>query len=624
MNDDDAKLAQMAGVTVLRKEGRHAEAFKALMAIADPSDHSVLQARYARILSSLQASASVGLSSLKVAVLSSSTDQFLRDVLRFWLARAGFQVEFFDSAYDTVTQTILAPDSSLYAFNPDIVWIFTTYRDIQIPVKFERSAQEIQQDIDEQAQRVAALWTVLQARCRAYIIQNNADLPAYHSLGNFDGVAPWSRTNILKQYNDRLIEALRDGVTLFDLEDAASFFGKEKWFELTQWYNSRIPFSLDAVGLVAHRAAQLISAIKGRAKKCLVLDLDNTLWGGVIADDGLAGIVLGDGPVGEAFVDFQRYVLELKERGIILAVCSKNNEDNAREPFMEHPDMRLKLDDISIFKANWDSKADNIQQIAEALNIGLDSIVFVDDNPAERALVREFLPQVAVPEMPQDPSLYRSMLDRWRFFETIATSSEDGRRTEFYRGNVARTAARNDFSDLTAYLKSLEMVAETGDVDAFHLPRAAQLINKSNQFHLTTTRYTENEVQALAGGAGVIGRYFTLKDKFGDNGLIAVVILKKTGVSEYVIDTWCMSCRVLSRGMEEYICQAMIGLCRERGIKRLLGVYIPTAKNSLVADLYLRLGFRLMSTDEEATTRWLLEVDSSIVRQATQIATNDE
>lgn len=621
MSDNEAGLSDIAGVVALRKEGRHVEAFKALAKIAAKSDNFVLQARYAKILSSLDGGVFKDLASIRVAILSSTTDKFLRDVLGFWLALAGFKATFFDAAYDTIAQTILDPDSRLYSFDPDIVWIFTTFRDIQIPERFERPQQQVLQDIDEVVHGYFSLWSALQKRCRAYIIQNNADLPPYRTSGNYDGVAHWSGSNILRQYNARLTGALREGVMIFDLEYISAFYGKEKWFELPQWYNSKIPFSLDAIGEVAHQAAKLIIAIRGCAKKCLVLDLDNTLWGGVIGDDGLQGIALGDGPIGEAFVDFQRYILGLKERGVILAVCSKNDEERAWEPFLKHPNMQLKLEDFSIFKANWDNKAENIKDIAGLLNIGLDSIVFVDDDPAERELVERFLPQVVVPPMPDDPSRYRQVLDQGRYFETIGTSVEDGKRTEYYRGNIARTSAKKDFCDLTGYLKSLEMEATIGCIDEFHLPRVVQLINKSNQFHLTTTRYGENEVKELARDPNTICRHFSLKDKFGDNGLVSVVILKRVNEHEYVIDTWCMSCRVLSRGMEEYICQTMIELGLERGIGKLVGVYIPTVKNGLVADLYLRLGFSRIAPDEKGIIHWQLELDKRAVKRVTHIRT---
>jgi len=624
MMTEEVKFSEINKVISLRKEGRHEEALKALLKAAERADNFVLQARYAKILSTLDSSVLKNRPSIKVAVLSSFTDKFLCDILKFWLFVAGFNAEFFESEYGTMTQTILDSESKLYQFDPDIIWIFTTFMDIKIRSDFERPQEQVLHDIDEVIEGYSSLWGVLQNRCRAYIIQNNADLPPYRTFGNFDGILPNGYLNILRRYNSSLLESLREGVMVFDLEYISSLWGKERWFELTQWYNSKIPFNLDAVGEVAYQVAWLIAAIKGKARKCLVLDLDNTLWGGVIGDDGLHGIVLGDGPVGEAFVDFQQYILELKKRGIILAVCSKNDEANAKEPFLKHPDMRLKLEDISVFKANWANKADNIKEIASILNIGLDSIVFVDDNPAEREIVESFLPQIVVPAMPEDPSCFRQTLDSGRYFETLAISAEDSKRTEYYRINAVRDNAKKDFCDLISYLKGLEMVAIIGSFDEFHLPRVVQLINKSNQFHLTTTRYSENEVKAMACDPYTICQHFSLKDKFGDNGLIAVVILKKVNDDEYVIDTWCMSCRVLSRGMEEFICQNLIEICTKRGLKRMLGVYIPSAKNGLVADLYSRLGFLPTTVEENGNTHWQLDLLKASDKLVTHIRSSNQ
>ncbi|MBF0595419.1 MAG: HAD family hydrolase [Candidatus Omnitrophica bacterium] len=611
MMTPEEKVTAVSRAVALRKAGQPAEAFKALAAIADKADDAVLQARYARVLASLDEAALAGLAPLRVAILSSTTESFIRDILKFWLAMAGFRAVFFDAAYDSIAPTVLDPGSTLYAFDPDIIWIFTTFRDIRIPSGLERPRDLTARAIDDAVGGFSALWEVIRQRSRAYIIQNNADLPAYRSLGNYAGVAPWSSHQVLRQYNLRLAEAVTEGVTIFDLDFISSVVGKDRWLELAHWYNSKIPFNLDAAGEVAYQASRLIAAVKGRARKCLVLDLDNTLWGGVIGDDGIEGIALGDGSVGEAFVDFQKYILELKNRGVILAVCSKNDEAKAREPFLKHPDMVLKIDDISVFVANWQNKADNIKEIARRLNIGLEALVFVDDNPAERALVGSFLPEVAIPALPEDSSFYRQVLDQGRYFETIGVSAEDVKRTAFYRDNAARDGFRSKCLDLEGFLKGLEMEAVVGVFDDFHVPRVMQLVNKSNQFHLTTTRYTDKELKDFAADPTMLCRHFSLKDRFGDNGLIGVVILQKQG-EDLVIDTWCMSCRVLSRGMEEFICQSLVDAGREMGAKRLVGVYIPTAKNKMVADLYPRLGFKPVPASREGATQWALCLDNSL------------
>ncbi|MBN8902128.1 MAG: HAD-IIIC family phosphatase, partial [Rhodospirillales bacterium] len=335
-------------------------------------------------------------------------------------------------------------------------------------------------------------------------------------------------------------------------------YGRRRWDDARWWFHSRHPFAIAASGLVAHAASRLLAGARGLAKKCLVLDLDNTLWGGVIGDDGLAGIRLGAGADGEAFVAFQLYVRALKERGVILAACSKNDAETAASVFRDHPDSVLRFEDFAVFVANWDNKADNLRDIARRLNLGLDALVFVDDNPMERDIVRRQLPEVAVVDLPEDPSGYVTALAAPGWFEAAAFSAEDAERSRYYADNAAREAVRSRFVDMGAYLHSLEMVATVGGADPFHLPRMAQLIGKSNQFHLTGTRYGEAELAALAARPDVTVRHIRLADRFGDNGLIACLLLRHDG-GDLVVDTWVMSCRVLGRSVEAFT----VGLIRD-------------------------------------------------------------
>jgi FkbH-like protein len=340
-----------------------------------------------------------------------------------------------------------------------------------------------------------------------------------------------------------------------------------------------------------------------------VLDLDNTLWGGVIGDDGLGGIRLGQGdPESEAFVAFQRYVKSLGERGVILAVCSKNNDSIAREVFEKHPEMVLRLDDISCFIANWDDKATNLARIAEQLNIGLNSLVFFDDNPAERSIVRQLRPEVAVPEVPNDPAYYIRALDRQRYFETMTISAEDLKRTEFYRADSKRQALESSALDLSAFLQSLDMVARIEPVAASTIERTAQLINRSNQFNLTTRRYTNADVLNLMANPNWITRTISLRDRFGDNGLISV-LLARTEADTLIIDTWLMSCRVLKRGVERLLLNNVVAAASRGGVKRVIGEYIPTPKNDLVREHYRALGFNQIDGEMPGHTYWELRID---------------
>ncbi len=591
------------------KDGAYKKAFQSLNQISAYTDDFVMQSKYANIFKAIHQD-ELNLKKVRVAILASSTVSHFNDILRYWLAKDGFSVDIYEAAYNTVQQTILDTSSGLYNFNPDIVMIFTTYRDVKCDISPGSSLEDIQRVITSAVNDFTSFWKILRQNSNCYIIQNNADLPYYRSFGNYEGTALWGYINMLRNFNLELAKAVLQGVTIFDLDYISSVYGKEKWHEMRYWYYSKHAFALDATGLVAYNAAKVICSIKGSAKKCLVLDLDNTLWGGVIGDDGLDGIKLGNGPDGEAFVDFQKFLLKLKERGIILAVCSKGDEEIVKEPFLKHPDMQIKLEDIMIFKANWDNKVSNIKEIAFSLNIGLDSIVFVDDNPAERQLVKGMLPMVCVPELPKDPVDYISTLSSHLYFETVLFSDEDKVRSDYYRSNIKRSEFKKQVTNLSEYLQNLQMQMTVNCFDNFHLPRIAQLINKSNQFHLTTTRYTEREIKSAQMDRSKYCRYFKLKDRFGDNGLISVVILEKQADETLFVDTWVMSCRVLSRGVEEFICNEIVSLGKQIGCKKIIGKYIPTKKNRLVSHLYERLHFEMIK-EEKGTTFWVLKLDKN-------------
>ena len=608
MNEQDKKNALREAKGLIASD-RPKEAIDLLRATAEPNDDFVLQCRYASLFKKIRCEA-LDLDAVRVAIAASSTTDHLLDVMRFWLGCAGLNAQLYQAPFDTVFPTILDPASQLYQFEPDVMMIFTNHRDVKCRVEPGSSAEQVDKAVCEAVQPFKTLWRTLRDNCSCHVLQNNADVPCARVFGNYEGGAGWSATNLFRRFNLQLASDVDDGVTVFDLDFLSSLYGKAKWFDGRYWHHSKHAFTPDATGLVAHAAAMTIAAIRGRAKKCLVLDLDNTLWGGVVADDGVDRIELGDGVNGQAYAAFQRYLLELKGRGIVLAVCSKNDHDKAIEPFNEHPDMQITLKDIAVFKANWHNKADNIRQIAAELNLGLDSVVFVDDNPAERELVRRLLPMVSVCELPQDATGYVAALSSQCYFETVSFSPEDAARSDYYRSNAARQELAEEFTDLSEYLQSLEMTATVGSFDSFNLPRVAQLINKSNQFHLTTTRYSQARLEAMMEEPDLHCLCFTLADRFGDNGLICAVILRDRPGAGLFIDTWVMSCRVLGRGMEEFVCSEIVHRARRLGYSRLLGGYVPTRKNRLVSDLYERLGFELLE-DNGGATEWLLDLESA-------------
>jgi FkbH-like protein len=605
------RIAEIKGLIAKRD---WMSAFGRLTALSSPEDAFVSQARISRLYSTLPA-AELGLKPVRIAVLASSTVDHFTDVLKYWTAREGFAAEIWTAPFDTIETTALEQSSPLYGFAPDLVWIFTTGRDIRIEVDDQ---SQVAIAVAEAVRHTQSLWKAIRSRLDCTILQNNADIPANDSLGNFAAQTSSSRRNLLRLYNLELGTAAPSGVLLYDLEHFSALHGKERWADKRYWYHSKHAFALDAYGKLAFHTARLLSALKGRARKCLVLDLDNTLWGGVIGDDGLAGIRLGNGADGEAFVDFQRWLRAMKDRGVILAVSSKNERDTAMEPFRTHPDCVLKLDDIAVFAANWINKADNIREIAAMLNIGLDSLVFVDDNAVERDFVRTQLPEVAVPDLPEDPAGYIEAIERHYYFETASLSAEDRVRAQLYRENAKRAELREHAGDITEHLRSLDMVCESGHVDAFHLPRMAQLINKSNQFHLTGSRYSEAELKRLAGLPDHIVRYFKLRDRIGDNGLISVIVLMVRG-SELHVDTWVMSCRMLGRTMEEFIRNNIVDAAQRANCRAVIGRYLPSAKNKLVAGLYQRLGFEKIA-DCDGETTWQLGVGADTPDLASQIS----
>ena len=388
----------------------------------------------------------------------------------------------------------------------------------------------------------------------------------------------------------------------------AESVGLARWHDPLRWHDAKLPFALDAIPLYADHLCRLLAAARGLARKCLVLDLDNTLWGGVIGDDGVDGIKLGQGSAaGEAHLAVQALALDLRRRGIVLAVCSKNEDDAARIPFCKHDEMILKEDHISAFVANWTDKATNLRDIARALNIGTDALVFLDDNPAERERVRQELPEVAVPEVGDEPSEYVRILSMAGYFEAVAFGDEDRARADMYQANAQRSAAMQKIGNLDDYLASLDMVCTIRPFDELGRARIAQLVNKSNQFNLTTRRYTESDVAAFEASARAFTLQVRLVDRFGDNGMISVVIFEDRG-EDWVCDTWLMSCRVLGRRVEEAVLAQVAAAAIQVGAKRLVGEYIPTAKNRLVEKHFEKLGFHRIGDLEGGGTRWELEL----------------
>jgi FkbH-like protein len=545
----------------------------------------------------------------RIAILGGSTTAEVKGMFELFLLAQGIRPTFYESGYNRYSEDVLFENPDLWNFKPDIVFIHTTWHNVsQFPDLLQTEA-EVEERVRHEMDRFESLWEKIHIKLGAVIIQNNFDLPHVRPLGNLEASQSFTRVNFLLRMNAEFAKYARNHSRFLinDILYLSAQVGLDAWHGRTYWYNFHMALSPAGTVSLAQNVAAIAKSVYGRSKKCLVLDLDNTLWGGVVGDDGAQNLVLGrDHPVGEAFLDFQRYVKDLQRRGIILAVCSKNDVENAKEGF-SHPDSLLKLEDFSAFVANWNPKPDNIRQIATELNIGLDSMVFVDDNPAERALVAAQLPEVAVPEVGSTVSRFAEILDHEKYFEVDKLVQDDINRSAYYNSNAERSAYQAGFQDYGEFLASLEMSAEIAPFSPVYLERITQLINKTNQFNLTTTRYTGAEVEAISKGPGYITLYGRLADRFGDNGLVSVLIgriVEKT----VEMDLWLMSCRVLNREMELAMFDALVEQCQAQGIRNIVGVYIPSKKNSMVAGHYGGFGFTRGSVSTGNRELWHYEI----------------
>lgn len=531
------------------------------------------------------------LQKIKLAILGDTSTQLLGQAIKGYGIEEHINLDIYEAGYNQIEHQILDPASELYQFAPDFVLIFqATQKHLKNFYQLDEPTK--QKYWQTQIEKVTHLYHTVQKHHTCQILYLNAAEIDDSVYGNY---ANKTNVSFLYQLRNLNCELMQLGQTLpnfhiCDLCALQSHYGHTFVFDPKTYTNMEMVFSLDFLPVVAKHTVDIIKSVSGKINKCLILDLDNTLWGGIIGDDGLENIQLGDLGIGKVFVELQQWILQLKKRGIILAVCSKNEEEIAKEPFDKHPNMVLQLTDIAVFVANWHNKADNIKHIQSILNIGFDSMVFIDDNPYERNIVHMQLPEVSVPDLPKDPAEYLPYLKTLNLFETTSLTKDDANRTEQYQTEAIRKTAQLEFENETEFLCHLDMTSQIRPFDTFHIPRIAQLTQRSNQFNLRTIRYSEQDIQDLSNSDQHIARYFTLKDKFGDYGLVSVVILEKKQNALF-IDTWLMSCRVLKRSLEQFIMNWLMKYATDMGYKSLTAEYIPTAKNGIVKDLYPNLGF---------------------------------
>ena len=557
-----------------------------------------------------------GLVEMRLAVLGGTTTNELVDLLELFLLNSGFRPVFYQSEYGRYYEDAVLEPEMLVAFKPDVVYVHTCCRNLQAFPPLSSTEDEMKMFVGAEMQRLESIWTSLKKHLSCQIVQNNFELPEFATLGNFDGVSAGGMTRFILELNSRIASeaAGNPQLILQDLFSLAARIGMDHWFDPERWFSYKLSNTIEGSFAVAKSLNSIVGAIYGRSKKLLVLDLDNTLWGGVIGDEGVDKIMIGrETPIAEAYTAFQEYCLRLRNRGILLAVCSKNDDDIARSGF-SHPDSVLKLEHFSAFKANWEPKHDNILQIAKELNLGVDSFVFVDDNPAERAIVEAQIPSMAVPDVGSEVSSFAQVLEAQRYFEPASLGKEDLVRARLYEENSHRAALEQKFANYGEYLDSLEMVAEIDSFSPTYMERIAQLTNKTNQFNLTTRRFTLPELETTMADGAHIGLYGRLRDRFGDNGLISVVLGRIDGTDLH-LDLWLMSCRVLKREMELAMLDSVAKHAERRGLTRLIGHYKPTAKNGMVADHYEKLLFSAVSKDEiSGASVWELQLTNYTTR----------
>jgi FkbH-like protein len=611
----------LAYARALAGSNRFDEAARQLqLALSQPVRYAFFP-RAAKLVQTIAGHYSGFLREVRVAVLGSSTTTLLVPVLQALCLRDRIRAEFYQGLYGSLSQEILDPESGLAKFRPDVVFLLAKWRDL--------SLEAVSPDEDGVAGQVIegqkSLWKRLSGQFGCHVAQQTFDFPAEEPYGYLAESLAGGRSRLIEAINARLWREAPSYVSLVDSASVQRQAGLDRWEDPMLWQAFKQHPATEALPALAELQQAHLRAVLGLTRKVLVTDLDNTLWKGVIGEDGLHGVQIGPGTAaGEAHQRLQEYLRDLKKRGILLAVCSKNNLEDARLPFEKHEHMTLRLDDFAAFAANWDDKAQNLRQIAEKLSLGLDSFVFLDDNPIEREWVRSQLPQVAVVELGTSPFRFVRDLDRGLHFFSLSLSREDLTRAEQYRSESRRETARASSESLEEFLSQLQLEASVAPVSSANLARVAQLTNKTNQFNLTTCRYTEAQILRLAEQPGAWTGVFQLSDRMGSYGLIGVLFCKPEDAGErWEIGTWLMSCRVLGRQMERFMFDRMLEAAMAQGVREIIGVYKPTAKNGLVSGLYETLGFHKISESSDEI-RYCFQTPKEPVITATHIRNMSE
>ncbi len=614
------RLDLVAWARALAGAGAHEDAARALrLGFAPGAAYSVF-ARAEKLVKQVAGLVRSNLRQTRIAVLGSTTTTLFTPVLEALCLRDRIGAEFYQAPFDSVHQEIWSSESGLARFRPAIVLSLQHWRDLHLEAVTAEESAFIKNFVEQHKQD----WKRLSDSFACHIIQTSFDYPACDAFGNLSATLRGGRTRVIDLINLHLREQAPPNVSILNLAAVEREVGAGLWESEAAWRRYRQHPSLEALPELAENCMAHVRAVLGLSRKALVVDLDNTMWGGVIGEDGLDGIALGpDSPEGEAFLSLQSYMLDLKRRGILLAVCSKNNLADAQAPFERHPHSALKLDDFAAFVANWEDKASNLRLIARQLNLGLDSFVFLDDNPLEREWVRSQIPEVTVIEPGTSPFHFVRELDRGRYFEALSLSREDLARADQYRVEAQREGLRASAASVEEFLANLRLQAQASSIHDRNLARVTQLVNKTNQFNVTTRRYTEDQVRAIAQEPNGWAAAFEMSDRMGSYGLIGVLFCRPAEGAAWEVDTWLMSCRTLGRQMEKFMFDRLIESAIEKGIRRIIGVYRPTAKNEMVRALYDQMGFRRMEESSRKAdcddVRYELDVPAKAILTATHV-----
>lgn len=544
---------------------------------------------------------------VKIAVLGGSTTHNLIELLEMFLMQYNIEPSFYESEYAQYWQDAVFGNEELNRFSPDLVYIHTSCRNITDFPDVYYTQEKTEELVKEQYSYFEKMWIALEQKFSCPIIQNNFDMLFYRVLGNMDSYDFRGKNYFIEKLNGLFGEYASKNKNFYinDIHYLAAYYGLERWHDLNDWHRYKYAMSVNALPDVAGNVSAIIKSIYGKNKKFISCDLDNTLWGGIVGDDVSAIEIGNETYEGQAYLEFQKYLLDIKKMGIVLTVNSKNDEQNALEG-LNHPSCAVKAEDFVVIKANWENKNQNIVDTANELNLGVDSAVFLDDNPTERAIVAT-VPGVAIPEI-QNIVTYIKTIDRNSYFEPISISDDDIKRGTMYQENLQRKKLQLEFSDYSDFLKSLNMKAEIGKFEELYLPRIVQLTNKSNQFNLTTRRYTQSEIEEVYKDENHLCLYGKLEDKFGDNGIVAISI-GHLEEQDMIVDLWLMSCRVLKRDMEQAMMDKFVACAKKMGAKKIIGIYLPTEKNAMVKDFYKNMGFDLIEKVDDGSSRWQLVVE---------------